>query len=44
MKQETKKTWVSPELKDISLDKTETGLMRSLNNESRHSGSVSYTS
>ena len=25
MKQETKKTWVSPELKNISLNKTKTG-------------------
>ena len=44
MKQETKKTWVSPELKNISLDKTNTGTTSSPGKEGIHSGSDTYSS
>lgn len=43
MNQETKKTWVSPELKDISIDKTNAGRFVG-GPESSHSGSVTYAS
>jgi hypothetical protein len=43
MNQETKKTWVSPELKDISIDKTNAGSFVG-GPESFHSGSVTYAS
>jgi hypothetical protein len=43
MQQESKKTWVSPELKDISLDKTETGAIFP-SREGVHSGSMTYGS
>jgi hypothetical protein len=43
MKQETKKTWVSPVLKDISLDKTNAGVPGGPG-ESSHMFSMTYAS